>query len=166
MAIEKKQAIRQIILLLPLILFLVVSFSAWKRAQTGAWHPQITQFWEKQQWQQIISLSENLWKAGKVDPEALHAAMLASLETNDVESAGKFSERLVQQDILNRRIEKNVRSIYPRTSIASLIQVYRTDIVLLLFLFLSVLCLASVKKRQLIPWITIFSLAGLSLFFI
>lgn len=166
MAVEKKQAIRQIILLLPLILFLVVSFFAWKRAQAGAWHPQITLFWEKQQWQEIISLSENLWKAGKVDPEALHAAMLASLEINDAESASKLSERLVKHDVLNRKIEKNVRSIYPRMSIASLIQVYRTDIALLLFLFLSALCLASVKKRQLIPWITIFSLAGLSLFLI
>lgn len=166
MAIERKQAIRQIILLLPLVLFLVVSFFAWKRAQAGAWHTQITQFWEKQQWQQIISLGENLWNAGKANPEALHAAMLASLETNDSESARKFSERLIQQDVFNRKIEKNVRSIFPRTSFVSLIQVYRTDIALLIFVLLSVLCLASVKKRKLIPWITLFSLAGLALFFI
>jgi hypothetical protein len=90
--------------------------------------------------------------------------MIASMEMNDPVSAQTFSERIVQQNILNRKIEKGIRAIYPRTSIFSIVQIYRTDIVLLLFGIVSALCLLSLKKRRFMPWVGIFSVAGLALF--
>ncbi len=66
--------------MIPLFLFLVLSFLSWKRGQEGIWHQRLVEFWQKNQWTEIMAMSANLLRAGKTDSETLYFAMLASVQ--------------------------------------------------------------------------------------
>lgn len=149
------------IFLIPLFCFLVLSFLSWKRGQEGRWQEQCVEFWGKQQWQELLSLGENSWQAGRRDAGALCFAMLASLEQKDPESARKFGERLLDQKLLNRTIEKNIRMVVQPDSILSIVPFHRTDLILALFLLLSVICAVSINRSVFLPWISAFSILGI-----
>jgi hypothetical protein len=149
------------IFVIPLFCFLVLSFLSWKRGQEGKWHEQCVEFWQKQQWQQLISLGENLWQAGQGDAEALCFAMLASSELKDSELSRKFGERLLGQKLLNQKIERSIRTVIQPDSVLSIVQLHRTVATLVLFPLLTGICTISNRKSALLPWVSVIAILGI-----
>lgn len=160
-AVPKNLPMRKLIFMIPLFLFLVIAFFSWKRGERGIWHDQCKEFWQRQQWQKIMALGENLWRAGGKDTESLYFAMLASAEAKDPEALRRFSERLRGQKLLNSKIEKNLRHLSESEDAVSFVQVHRTDAVISIFLILMILTLASLKKSALLPWVSALSVLGI-----
>jgi hypothetical protein len=151
----------KVLLTAPILIFLCLSFFAVRRGQEISRHSQCTTLWQNQQWQELNAMGENLWQAGKADTETLYFAMFASIKLKDSESIQNFNERLIEQKALNRNIEKNIRTMIPPASFLSIIRLHRTDAILVIFLFLTLLCLISMKRPRALPWISAVAILGI-----
>jgi hypothetical protein len=147
--------------MIPLFLFLILSFLSWKRGQEGIWHQRCTKFWQEKRWTEIMAMSENLLLAGKADTEALYFAMLAAIENQNLESAQKFGEELVHQKFLNPKIEKSIRGIVVPDSILSLIRLRRTDVTMGILVILAAGSLILIKKKGILPWVSMIAIIGI-----
>ena len=149
------------VFMIPLFLFLILSFFSWKRGQEGVWHQRCVDFWQKKQWGEIMAMGENLLSAGKADTEAIYFAMQAAVESRDLESAKTFGEGLVNQRVLNSKMEKGIQEIVTPDSILSVIRLHRTDITMAIFLVLSAFSIILIKKKVVLPWISIIAIIGI-----
>jgi hypothetical protein len=147
--------------MIPVFLFIILSFLSWKRGQEGIWHQRCTEFWQEKRWIEIMAMSENLLLAGKADTEALYFAMLAAIENQNLESAQKFGEELVNQKFLNPKIEKSIRGIVVPDSILSLIRLRRTDVIIGIFVILTAGSLILIKKKGILPWVSMIAIIGI-----
>jgi hypothetical protein len=160
---RKSLSLWNLVLMIPLFLFVVLSFLSWKRGQEGIWHQRLVEFWQKNQWTEIMAMSANLLRAGKTDSETLYFAMLASVQNQDLESARKFGEELINQRVLNPKIEKSIREIVMPDSILSVIQLRRTDVTMAIFLILTAGSIILIKKEGTLPWLSIASMVGIAI---
>jgi len=152
---------KRLLLLLPSILFLVLFYFSAMRGHESPWHERIVQFWNTRQWHEIIALGDNLQEIGKPNAEVLCFAMLASLQTQNPDAAGRFATRLLDTKVINPGIEKQLNRVYTPASLRQLIEAHRSKIILAI---LSVLILANavslLKKVPTSRWTATLSVIG------
>jgi hypothetical protein len=132
-----------ILLLAPFIAFAAQAFLAAKLARASPWQKRCLELWKNQQWLELKAFGENLWESGDSDPQILCLAMLASEQLHQKTSVDAFAQRILQTKGLNLRIElETARRLHPQ-SVRQKVMIYRTRIVLALFLCISMLNLLS-----------------------
>lgn len=153
--------IRQLGLLVPLIAFLLLGFLALRKGLPSQWHDQCVEFGRQGSWNRMVALGDNLNRIGKQDTETLFWAAFASNQLEDRSKTEYFAVLLLKQRHLNRAIESETRRLFRATTWRQWVAQYRTTItywVLLPNLLLLSATIAS--RRNLVPWISVFSAFG------
>ena len=160
MNIQRRLVIR-LVLLLPFLLLLALSFDSLRRGKPGAWHDRCVEFWNNRQWHEIRALGDNLHQIGFSDAETLSFAMLASEQLHSPDDVTLFAQRLLKKRPLNWKMEIETARLFQPGSLSGKTALFRTRMITGLFGVLSFLHLLSLSgHRDFLPWISLLSIAG------
>ena len=142
-------------LLIPAILtivFLSLCVHFARKVKDGPWHSTTVDLWEREEWNKLRSLGENLHSVGKEDVEAFHAAMMASQQLNDSSGTQFFASLLSDSRALNWKLEKEISAIHQPDSFRKRMALFRTRLVIAASLMLFVSIFLSWRKKEAYPF--------------
>ena len=139
---------RYLIPALIILLFVGSSLYFARKGTEGPWHTRALQLWEKEEWQNLRALGENLYQTGKEDVEAYYLAMLASEQLQDPAGVQMFAARLSESRALNWKLEQHMAKSYKPDSLRKRIALFRTRIVFAASIILFLLLILSLRKSE------------------
>ena len=130
------------------ILFLSFCVHFARKATEGPWHSTAVDLWEKEEWNKLRSLGENLNRIGKEDVEAFHVAMMASRQLNDSSREQHFATLLSDTRVLNWKLEQEIAGIYQPDTFRKRIALFRTRLVIAVSIVLFASLLLSWQRKE------------------
>jgi hypothetical protein len=140
--------IRYFVPALIVLLFVISSLYLARKGSEGPWHAKAMELWEKEDWQSLCALSENLHQTGKGDVESYYLAMRASEQLQDPAGVQLFAARLTGSRVLNWALEKHAARLYKPDSLRKRIALFRTRIVFAASGVLFLLLILSLRKKE------------------
>ncbi len=131
-----------------ILLFVGSSLYFARKGVEGPWHARAVELWEKEEWQNLRALGENLHQTGKEDVESYYLAMRASEQLQDPAGVQLFAARLTESRALNWTLEQQTAKLYKPHSLRKRITLFRTRIVFAASIILFLLLIVSLRKRE------------------
>ena len=149
------------ITLISLVLFLMqAGVSIWRGTLHLTRRDYVT-FWERQQWHELKALAGNLDRLGQADAQVLCLGLLACEGMQQKAGAEFFAAKLLQEKVLNLRVETLIQKHLIPDSLRKRIGLYRTRGSFALFALLAMLnVLYGIRRAPVLPWITALSISG------
>lgn len=129
------------------ILFFSLCIYFAQKGKEGPWHATAMELWQKEEWQKLRALGENLNQVGKEDIEAFYVAMIASEQLQDEERAKFFASRISDSRVLNWRMEQRISRVYKPDSLRKSISLFRTRIVFGIATVLLIVMIFSLRRK-------------------
>ncbi len=130
------------------ILFFGLCLHFAKKAEEGPWHAVAVQLWEKQEWNKLRALGQNLTLVGKEDVETFYLAMMASEQLEDVQAAKLFASRLSDSRVLNWKLEKQIAKSYRPNTLRKRIALFRTRLIFLVSVALFAVLIVFLRRKE------------------
>src|SRR5262249_20032896 len=127
---------RQWLFLIPVLMFLALLA---KDTYEGVRNPNdrlCSNLWQKKQWQELVSVAENLQQLGKADAQTLCIAMLAADQAKNPDAVATFATSLKNKNALNWRIEGELAQLDPGSGFRNLLHIHRTSAAALVLLLM------------------------------